>query len=71
MESKSAKDDDDVFHFVAYVPHAGRLYELDGIEPAPIDHGAIEGSWLSYAAAKVQERVARCARNARTNPVAV
>lgn len=43
MESRAAKEDDDVFHFVAYVPHNGRLYELDGLQPAPIDHGAFPG----------------------------
>lgn len=39
MESRTAKEDDDVFHFVAYVPHGGRLYELDGLQTGPIDHG--------------------------------
>ena len=40
MESKrKATEDDDLFHFVAYVPYCGRLFELDGLHPAPIDHG--------------------------------
>ncbi len=43
MESKTATDDDDVFHFIAYLPHNGRIYELDGIQSAPIDHGVDEG----------------------------
>lgn len=29
----------EAFHFVSYVPIAGRLYELDGLKPFPIDHG--------------------------------
>ncbi len=30
----------DAFHFVSYVPIKGRLFELDGLKPYPIDHGA-------------------------------
>lgn len=35
----------EAFHFVSYVPINGRLYELDGLKPYPIDHGPINDDW--------------------------
>ena len=29
----------ETFHFVSYIPINGRLFELDGLKPYPIDHG--------------------------------
>lgn len=39
-ETQRAGDEgEDAFHFVAYASMDGALYELDGLQPAPITHG--------------------------------
>ncbi|KAI0472157.1 ubiquitin carboxyl-terminal hydrolase [Xylariaceae sp. FL0804] len=53
---------EDAFHFVAYTPVGGTLWELDGLQPAPISHGACaeDGSDFARRVAEVlQRRVAR------------
>ena len=56
-EARTATKDDDVFHFIAYVPHGGRVYELDGLKKGPILVGECEEDWLSVARPAIQQRI--------------
>lgn len=56
---KFAKPSDEVYHFVSYIPFKGRLYELDGLQSGPIDHGECdEKNWLDAAIPIIQNRIA-------------
>ena len=60
--AEEAKDDKggEAFHFVAYVPVAGRVYELDGLTKGPVDLGAAGegGNWCGPAREEIQRRMA-------------
>ncbi|CAF2370569.1 unnamed protein product [Rotaria sp. Silwood2] len=59
FESRDEKKEEDVFHFIAYIPFKGRLYELDGLKEAPIDHGAIpqDTEWTDIVRPIVRQRM--------------
>ena len=61
FDAKAPTKDDDVFHFVSYVPIDGRLYELDGLQEGPIDHGAVnrDGDWLDAVRPIIEKRMAK------------
>ncbi len=55
---RAATRDDDVYHFISYVPHGGVLYELDGLQTGPIALGTLEGpDWVPLARAAIQARI--------------
>jgi len=41
FDAKLPQKDENVYHFVAYVPINGKLYELDGLRDGPIDLGKL------------------------------
>lgn len=59
FDSKLASKDDEVYHFVGYMPIDGRLYELDGLKPGPIDLGAVpsETDWLDVVRPIIEKRI--------------
>ncbi|EOA85253.1 hypothetical protein ACJQWK_06945 [Exserohilum turcicum] len=57
---RTVTEDDDVFHFIAYTSIKNTLYELDGLQPAPISHGPCTASEFPQKIIPVlQRRIAR------------
>jgi ubiquitin carboxyl-terminal hydrolase L5 len=59
LEEKAPSKEEDAYHFIAYLPIKGRLYELDGLKEAPIDLGAIpEGTeWTKIVQPVLEKRM--------------
>lgn len=59
LDNKSQKKDDDLFHFVGYIPIDGRLYELDGLREGPVDLGAVgpDDDWLDVVRPIIESRM--------------
>jgi len=59
FDNKSEPKDDEVYHFVSYIPVEGRLYELDGLKEGPLDLGPIpEGKhWTDVVTTVLQDRI--------------
>jgi len=57
-DKKAAKEDDDVFHFISFVPFKGHLYELDGLQAGPISYGeCTPENWVAKARDQIQARI--------------
>lgn len=59
FEDVAAKDDDDVFHFVSFIFKHGSIWELDGLQPAPVlCTSATQDDWKEKLITAVQSRIA-------------
>ncbi|XP_006820948.1 ubiquitin carboxyl-terminal hydrolase BAP1-like [Saccoglossus kowalevskii] len=63
----------EAFHFVSYVPIKGRLFELDGLKPYPIDHGpwGEQEEWTDKFRRVIRERLDMGGCDIRFNLMAV
>lgn len=54
-----ASKNEDVFHFVGYIPIDGRLYELDGLKSGPIDLGPVspDADWTDVVRPIIERRI--------------
>merc|ERR1719209_22898 len=57
FDSKKADKDDDVFHFVSFIPINGRIYESDGLKAGPIDHGPAGEDWTENVRPIIEARM--------------
>ncbi|EAU91558.1 ubiquitin-specific protease [Coprinopsis cinerea okayama7 len=51
---------EEAYHFVVYLPYMGAVYELDGLKPHAVRHGAYEESgegWLKTAREVIEARI--------------
>jgi len=53
----TTEEEDNTFHFVAYVPARGHVWKLDGLDRHPQSLGAIdEGGWLAMVVPELQQK---------------
>ncbi|GAA5908154.1 hypothetical protein JCM5296_000519 [Sporobolomyces johnsonii] len=59
-EHRSQDESEDAYHFIAYLPIDGKLYELDGLKRTPVSHGEIPsgGNWTDLAREVLERRIA-------------
>ena len=55
---RAKKDAETANHYIAYVPVAGKVWELDGLRTKPVCLGPFAGDWLPVAATALSARMA-------------
>ncbi|KAF3481141.1 ubiquitin carboxyl-terminal hydrolase 2 [Arthroderma uncinatum] len=51
-----SEEDAELYHFIAYLPFGGKLYELDGLQPHPIAHGSCDSEEFPEKVIEVLQR---------------
>mmetsp|Transcript_27027 Transcript_27027/g.76149 ORF Transcript_27027/g.76149 Transcript_27027/m.76149 type:complete len:375 (-) Transcript_27027:79-1203(-) len=67
VQEKDAKGGDDAFHFIGYICHEGKVYELDGLKQGPIligDAPPGDCAWAEKAREEVKRRIESYAQKA-------
>jgi ubiquitin carboxyl-terminal hydrolase L5 len=58
MVDPNAGKDEDLYHFIAYTPIHGALYELDGLSRGPVNLGACsDDNWVGKANEAIGKRM--------------
>uniref|UniRef100_A0A1B0BC56 Ubiquitin carboxyl-terminal hydrolase n=1 Tax=Glossina palpalis gambiensis TaxID=67801 RepID=A0A1B0BC56_9MUSC len=59
LDTKHQTKEDDIYHFISYLPIDGRLYELDGLKDGPVDLGAIVSgqNWIDVVRPIIEKRM--------------
>ncbi|GAA6031537.1 hypothetical protein JCM8097_006507 [Rhodosporidiobolus ruineniae] len=59
-EHRPDAESEDAYHFIAYLPIGGKVYELDGLRGRPVCHGEVgEGrEWTALAREVLERRIA-------------
>ena len=70
---RAARDDDDVYHFVAYIPGERVVWQLDGLQPRPVAIATIVPGqkWTTAAAAAIASRIDAANGSIQFNLIAV
>mmetsp|Transcript_20633 Transcript_20633/g.64149 ORF Transcript_20633/g.64149 Transcript_20633/m.64149 type:complete len:322 (+) Transcript_20633:1-966(+) len=73
LEGRGAENDDELYHFISYIPINGKLYELDGLKSGPICLGECPpDDWLAAARPEIQRRIDQySAKEIRFNLMAI
>lgn len=60
-KKRRSGETEDAFHFIAYIPFRGCIYEVDGLKAGPIKLGDVCSSepWWTVARPAIEERISR------------